>query len=152
MTITASEMIHAMNQGTLNPPLVLTGMVKPVDASNGTFMFSAGVLCLNWVEIDADSVEHVEVLYTARCGDHSHPFVRLTMKMPDKGDKRVVSLSRIATHLNAELIAARSQPSHDSDGPYPKVQSSLYRCSPCRNGIMVCTNGFNTYVVQCDPP
>ncbi|QEL17595.1 hypothetical protein [Limnoglobus roseus] len=150
-TMTAKEMIESLKEGTLQVPVMLTGMVKLLDIQAGTFLFSAGTACLNWVEIHADSVEKVETLRTVTCKDHSHPLVVLTMKAAGAGDTQATAMLRLVNHLNDEMVSARAALADATTASKPQPQPWRSRsrngfpdadCSAdCRDG---CSDRFKT--------
>lgn len=97
-SLTAAELFESLER---DEPIgaesiTLTGMVKKSDGKKKdgkekSIQFAAGRSCSNWVTIPLELIEDVEVLKSVPCKDHSHPFVRLTLKTPRTPEAKIFS-------------------------------------------------------------
>lgn len=82
-TLKPDDFFEKLEKGELSAaPVRLTGMVKKADGPEKAIRFAPGTNCAGWVTIPLDLIEGVEVLRTVPCRDHTHPFVKLTLKEP----------------------------------------------------------------------
>jgi hypothetical protein len=82
-TLKPDDFFEKLEKGELSAaPVRLTGMVKKADGSEKAIRFAPGTNCAGWVTIPLDLIEGVEMLRTVPCRDHTHPFVKLTLKEP----------------------------------------------------------------------
>lgn len=79
-SFSGTDFVTALLLNDLRPSLIVSGMVKPIEEKKESILFDRGGACMTWIEIPVDMIEKVDVLRYVRCKDHSHPYVRLTLK------------------------------------------------------------------------
>jgi len=100
-SLSGAELEKAMREGGLNQATaVLTGMVKASE-KNGHIGFSQSG-CHAWVDLPTKMIEHAQHIGHRSCQDHSHPWVKITLKEPDDPEGRVL-LSLLA-HSMPEVM------------------------------------------------
>ena len=77
-------------------PVVKIGMAKLTEGSAGSFSFSEGTACKNWIEIPSSMVAKVEFVSMVKCKDHEHPLIRLSLKDPSPENREASVLADLA--------------------------------------------------------
>lgn len=90
-TFSGAEFVEALASGSLAAPSVLTGMVKPAEDDPKSLLFATGTSCERWVPIPVGMIEQVEWLGTVGCRDHTHDYVRLTLKEATSAEGTVLA-------------------------------------------------------------
>lgn len=108
-TYTGVDFARALATGTLSSSLVLTGMVKPSKDASDAILFAPGSSCSQWTEIQVDLIERVEVMSEIECKDHTHPYVRLTLKDLPTENRQANVLASLAQGLIAIANRRRSE-------------------------------------------
>jgi hypothetical protein len=88
-SFTPDEFLERLRRDDISPPVVLYGMVKPVEDSDDYLLFAHGYICKNWFKIPLSSIENISVLSLVPCDDHEHPFVILLLKQPETEEGRL---------------------------------------------------------------
>ena len=70
-------------------------MVKPDDGKSGGLLVAVQPGCERWIPLPAAVIDRVEYLETARCKDHTHPLVRLTLRMPPEDNPIAVLFAEL---------------------------------------------------------
>ena len=131
MTFNGDEFAKVLSEGTLQEPIALDGMVKPVEGDTSAIDFSQGTSCAHWTRIPVAMIESVEVHTTIACRDHSHPFVTLILKTPHAENAEANVLVSL---LHAATIAHTTYDEEDEEafGPEPwyihKSTRQAYSC------------------------
>jgi hypothetical protein len=114
---------------------IFFGFVKEAESDDKHIMFARGYDCRRWIPIPVDSIDEIDMLHTALCGEHEHPFVRLRLKPPSHPEGELFS-SLAALHAAPPSMhpADRFQASAmTSFGPNPNLcwDVAQHRFIPC---------------------
>ncbi|WP_062991177.1 hypothetical protein [Nocardia anaemiae] len=108
-SLSVGEFVDKLRRDDLKAPLTLTGMVKLAEDSSTQLMFAAGTRCDNWISVELNAIENVEILDVVPCDDHTHPLVTLTFKAPEspEGAMYAALLSGAARRQGTNLRVAQ---------------------------------------------
>lgn len=96
----------AEGDGLVSAPTTTEGMVMASETKDHIAFSASG--CDNWVDLPIDMTAAAEQIGQAPCRDHSHPLMRLTLKVADDPDsKALASLLRFL--LGTTSIERRAQ-------------------------------------------
>jgi hypothetical protein len=87
-------------------PITFTGITRETTGKN-EISFAFDFDRDNWIAIPSELVESVEVLGTARAGEHTHPRVSLLLKDPQTPDGRL--FVSIAMVMQNALLSVQSR-------------------------------------------
>lgn len=87
-------------------PITFIGITRETTEKN-EISFAFDFDRTNWIAVPSELVESVEVLGTARAGEHTHPRVSLQLKDPQTPDGRL--FVSIATAMQNALISVQSR-------------------------------------------
>jgi hypothetical protein len=141
-----AKFIEALDRDELDL-IVLEGMVKKDEGLTGNLLFAIDGGCERWITAPSDLVSGIEYLSTNNCKDHTHPRVRLHLKLP--------AIESVATRFFAEFVKRSAIISglRSHDGPIIKP-----RIGPCQKqpdgtfGRTVDRPDGSTVVTPCMPP
>jgi len=97
-SMTGAAFLAALTQGTLKEPVVREGMVKLDTTDPAAVLFAAGTACGSWTKIPVDMIDKVEYLTVVGCRDHTHPFIRLSLKEPPSDNTMARVLADLVRH------------------------------------------------------
>ena len=83
-----------------------TGMIKQADGQDDALMFARAGDCTAWIRLPLELIENIEYAASVACGDHTHPVVRLTMKIPD--NIQAEAFGNLAKHFQRPPAAANA--------------------------------------------
>jgi hypothetical protein len=106
-TFTGDEFIKALSEGSLQKPLILTGMVKKSDEPT-ILLFTPGIFCQSWVPIKASFIDEVKSLGNVGCGDHSHEYVSIHLKDVDQVESTLLA-SLLKVYIEAYEISGQGK-------------------------------------------
>lgn len=90
-SFTPYEFLDRLRRDELRHPVVLFGLVKPVEDDDDYLLFAHGSVCENWIRIGLNSIETIEFLNFVPCDDHTHPLVLLVLKQPETDEGQLFS-------------------------------------------------------------
>lgn len=148
-SLTGDEFFEFLHHDNLSAavPVTLTGMVKKSESKEKTIQFALGANCSNWTTIPLEFIDDVAIIKSAPCDDHSHIFVRLTLKTAKTIEAKVFCSILQATLSSLEemqlTFAARQAVDGWGDpvcGPGTKKRCDPARCpNPSGHGTIWCT-------------
>jgi hypothetical protein len=174
--VAAREFISQLRAGSIRRPLTLIGIVKSVEGSDQSLMFSTG-RCEDWIELPEKAISEIHTLGMAPCKDHQHPRVRIELVQSD--DPTVSALATVlmnvisqrrspeptttsgvqhGTLANAQprsiLMRRSSRIGHrhyfrltaDCDSDHPNCLGDV---STCPNGCACCDDGGECFCSDC---
>lgn len=89
----------------LELPISIEGFAKPQAEDPNAFMFSPGTSCSVWIPVSPEVIESVDHLGQRTCGDHTHEYIRLHLKIPKEKS------SSVYAQLLSHQLQASSQSS-----------------------------------------
>src|SRR4051812_25771373 len=101
MALTGQELVRALQQGRLERPIVVTGLVKEEETQDHVLFSPSQVRTDTWISIPADRIAAARVVGRVQHGQHSHPLVVLELVEPDPDNSQAC--------LYAALLRGMSQ-------------------------------------------
>jgi hypothetical protein len=107
MSFTGEEFAQALASSTL--PVVLAGMAKKGEDPH-VILFAPGMSCAHWIPVPAKMIEKVDWLGKAPCQEHTHEYVRLTLKESTSPEAIVLAsllagVSERGSHFQQGMLA-----------------------------------------------
>ena len=92
-SLSATELFENLQQDKFEQAAAVTlvGMAKKPEGKEKAILFSLGADCSNWVSVPLGLIEDAEVLRLVPCRDHSHPLIRLNLKVPETPEAQLFS-------------------------------------------------------------
>lgn len=149
---TPAEFISRLAVGSLPEPahIAIHGLAR-TDAV-GALLFCPTPRCDNWLPLPLSIVDLVEHIATLRCGDHEHPYVKISLKMPSDDNPEAIALLALLTVAKSIIAQFRATcapgDSTDLDRPtvarqdaegceYYEFDGQIWLCC-CRSGHCEC--------------
>lgn len=112
-------------------------MVKPDDGKSGGLLVAVQPGCERWIPLPAAVIDRVEYLETARCKDHTHPLVRLTLRMPPEDNPIAVLFAELLFQQTKSAALSASSSADLSVLPSAQLAPSIGRPPDggCQPGI-----------------
>ena len=120
-SFTPYEFLDRLRRDELRHPVVLFGLVKPVEDDDDYLLFAHGSVCENWIRIGLNSIETIEFLNFVPCDDHTHPLVLLVLKQPETDEGQLFS-----SLVQVTSGQARNQLSMPRERRYNKARSGSH--------------------------
>jgi hypothetical protein len=117
-----SEFVEKLRTGDFQRGLVLHGLTKKTEEEAETIQFAHGTGCEKWTSIPVAEIESVDLLSVVPCKDHSHPFVRLSLRPPE-GDEAKLFADLLNAVMNDgnRFGAPTTSVERTDDAPFPET-------------------------------
>src|SRR5436190_1043579 len=99
--MSVESFLSSLVSGGPKMPLAKSGLVKTDEHIAEFLLFSTSSNCENWMQIPIAAIDKIDYISTMRCGDHTHPYVKLHFKEPPAENK--------IAGLFAELLRSGSE-------------------------------------------
>ncbi|MFF1405154.1 hypothetical protein [Streptomyces sp. NPDC058294] len=84
------EFFQKLGSNGLASPVTLTGLIKEVPDEDGYASFTVGTKCTNWRRVPLELIESIEHLKSVPCDEHTHPLVKLVLKVSQSEEARLL--------------------------------------------------------------
>jgi len=123
------DFISKLKSGSLQPPVVLIGMVKESENSETSLMFSPGN-CENWIELPENAISEIRTLSMSPCKDHEHPRVRI--ELTQTNDPLSSALASVLMHVTSSKRHGATKVPMEQHRPiaFPRAFRSHARVRP----------------------
>ncbi len=108
-SFSGAEFAKALSEGTLRELIELSGMVKPIDGDQTAVLFSPNAGCESWTTIPVSMIDSVHFLTTARCRDHYHPLVNITLKQPHPENTEANVFAALLRSVSIQIESAQQE-------------------------------------------
>lgn len=108
-------------------PITFTGITRETDDKN-QISFAFDVDRANWIAVPSELVESVEVLGTAKAGEHSHPRVSLQLKDLQTPEGRFLLSLAMAMQNALRSVQSRVLPALSHRGGVVRASDACLGC------------------------
>jgi len=87
--------------------LSIYGTVKADPDDGSTLLFGISPSCQHWLQIPLSLISSITYARNTRCGDHQHPFVRITLARPQPDNAAAFVFMQLFANAKASAASAR---------------------------------------------